>query len=73
MLLWNLRKLLTGLKEGVAMSSKGIQKVLVSSVMSLYEGAETRVREDSELSEELEFNVRCAVTFSFCIGGRFCH
>ena len=31
--------------------------VLVRSVMSLYEGAKTRVRVDSELSEEFEVNV----------------
>ena len=35
-----------------AMRKKGIPEVLVSSVMSLYEAAMTRVRVDSELSEE---------------------
>ena len=37
-----------------AMGKKGIPEVLVRSVMSLYEGAKTRVRVDCELSE---FNV----------------
>ena len=37
-----------------AMRRKGIPEVLVTSVMSLYEGAKTRVRLGSELSEELE-------------------
>ena len=40
-----------------AMSQKGIPEVLVRSVMSLYEGAETKVRVDSELSEEFEVKV----------------
>ena len=31
--------------------------MLVGSVMSLYEGAWTRIRMDSELSEEFEFKV----------------
>ena len=36
------------------------------------------VRLDSEMSEEFEVKVRgcakdCAVTFSFCSGGRCCH
>ena len=35
-----------------AMRKNGIPDVLVRSVMSLYEGAMTRVRVDSELSEE---------------------
>ena len=35
-----------------AMRKKGIPEVLVRSVVSLYEGARTRVRVDSELSEE---------------------
>ena len=35
-----------------AMRKKGIPEVLVRSVISLYEGAKTRVRGDSELSEE---------------------
>ena len=36
---------------------KGIPEVLVSSVMRLYEGAKTRIRMDSELSEEFEVKV----------------
>ena len=44
MLLWALRK-------------KGITEVLVRSVMSLYEGAKSRVGVDSELSEEFEIKV----------------
>ena len=36
------------------MRKKGIPEVLVRSVMCLYEGAKTRVRVDSELSEEFE-------------------
>ena len=42
---------------GWAMRKKGIPEVLVRSVMSLYEGAKTRVRVDSELSEEFEIEV----------------
>ena len=34
------------------MTMKGMPEVLVRSVMSLHEGAKTRVRVDSELSEE---------------------
>ena len=41
-----------------AIREKGIPEVFVRSVMSLYEGAKTRVREDSELSEEFEVKVR---------------
>ena len=37
--------------------NKGMPEVLVRSVMSLYGGAKTRVREDHELSEELEVKV----------------
>ena len=37
-----------------AMRKKGIPEILVRSVMSLYEGAKTRVMEDSELSKELK-------------------
>ena len=37
-----------------AMRKKAIPKILVRSVMSLFGGAKTRVRVDSELSEELE-------------------
>ena len=40
-----------------AMRKKGIREGLVRSVMSLYEGAKTRVRVDSELSEEFEVKV----------------
>ena len=36
------------------MMKKGIPEVLVRSVMSLYEGAKTRVRVDSALTEEFE-------------------
>ena len=39
------------------MRKKGIQEVLVRSVMSLYDGAKTRVRMDSELSDEFEVKV----------------
>ena len=39
-----------------AMRKHGIPNVLARSVMSLYEGAKTRVRVDSELSEEPEHN-----------------
>ena len=39
------------------MRKKGIPEVLIRSVMSLYEGAKTRVRVDSELSEEFEVKV----------------
>ena len=37
-----------------AMRKKGIPQVLVRLVMSLYEGAKTRVIVDCELSEEFE-------------------
>ena len=40
-----------------AMRMKGIPEVLVRSVIRLYEGAKTRVRVDSELSEELQAKV----------------
>ena len=40
-----------------ATRKKGIPVVLVRSVMSLYEGARTRVRVDSEMSEEFEVNL----------------
>ena len=39
------------------MRKKGIPEVLVRSVMSLYNGANTEVRVGSELSEEFEVNV----------------
>ena len=41
----------------LAMRKKGIPEVLDRSVMCLYEGAKTRVRVDSELSEEFEVKV----------------
>ena len=61
-----------------ALRKKGIPEVLVRSVMSLYEGAKSRVRVDSELSEDFEVKVGmhqgiCAVTFSSCSGDRCCH
>ena len=40
-----------------AIEKKGIPEVLVRSVMSLYEGARTRVRVDYGLSEEFEVKV----------------
>ena len=40
-----------------AMRKKGIPEILARSLMSLYEGTKTRVRLDSELSEELEVKV----------------
>ena len=39
------------------MRKKGIPEVLARRVMSLYEGARTRVRMDSGLSNELEVKV----------------
>ena len=39
------------------MRKKGILEVLVRSVIGLHEGAKTRVRVDSELSEEFEVKV----------------
>ena len=39
------------------MGNKEDQKIVVRSVMSLYEGAKTRVRVDSVLSEEFEVEV----------------
>ena len=39
------------------MKKKRIPEVLVRRVMSLYEGAKTRVRVDSEVSDEFEVNV----------------
>ena len=41
----------------LATKKKGIPKFWVSSVMSLYKGANTEVRVDSELSEEFEVKV----------------
>ena len=40
-----------------SMRNKGISEVLVRSVISLHEGAKTRVIVDSELSDELEVKV----------------
>ena len=40
-----------------ALRKKGKPEVLVRSVMSLYEGAKTRVIVDSELSEEVAVSV----------------
>ena len=40
-----------------ALRKKGIPEIVVRSVMSLYEGAKTRDRMDSELSEEFEVKV----------------
>ena len=40
-----------------AIRKKGIPEVFVRSVMSLYDGAKTRFRVDSELSEEFEVKV----------------
>ena len=40
-----------------AMRKKEIPEALVRSVMSVHEGAKTRDRVDSELSEEFEFKV----------------
>ena len=41
----------------LAMRKRGIPEVMVRAVMSLYEGAETRVRVGQELSEEFEVKV----------------
>ena len=46
-----------------AMRKKGIPEVLIRSVMSLYEGAKTRVRVDSELSKEFQVKVRMHQAF----------
>ena len=43
-----------------ALRKKEIPNVLVRSVMSLYDGAETRVRVDSVLSEEFEVKRGCS-------------
>ena len=40
-----------------SMMKKGIPEVLVRSMMSLYEGVNTRFRVNSELSEEFEVKV----------------
>ena len=45
--------------KGVGMGDEEeITEVLVRSMMSVHEGANTRVREDSEMSEEFEVKVR---------------
>ena len=58
-----------------ALMKKLIQHVIVRSVMSLNDGAKTRVRVDSELSEEFDEDAPMisAVTFFFCSGRRCCH
>ena len=40
------------------MRKEGLPEILIRSVMSLYEGARTRVRVDSELSYVFEVDVR---------------
>ena len=58
------------------MRKKGMPYVLVRSVMSLYEGAKTRVRVDSELSGEFEVKVGMhqvsVLSHFFSSGGRCC-
>ena len=61
-----------------AIGKKEMPHVLVTSVMSLYEGVKTRVRVDSELTEEVEVKVGVVpriypVIFSSCSGHRCCH
>ena len=41
------------------MRKKGIQELLVRSVMGMYEGAKTRVSVDCEMSEEFEVKAGC--------------
>ena len=41
----------------LALRKKGLPEVLVTSVISLYEGSKTRVRVDYEFSEEFEVKV----------------
>ena len=60
------------------MRKKEILEVMVRSVMSLYEGAKTGVRVNSELSEEFAVKVgmhqRSVLSpFLFAVGGRCCH
>ena len=60
-----------------AIRKKGISEVLCRSVMSLHEGAKTRVWVDSQLSEEFEVKVwmhqGCVLSpFLFC-GSDRCH
>ena len=47
-----------------ALRKKEIPEVMVRSVMSLYEGANTRVRADSELYEDLR--LKCGCTKDLC-------
>ena len=42
-----------------SMRKKDVPDVLVGSVWSLYEGAKTRVRVDSEFSDEFDVKVGC--------------
>ena len=60
-----------------ATRKKGIPEVLVRSVMSLYDGAKTRVRVDFVLSEEFEVKVGMhqgsVLSPFFCSCGRCCH
>ena len=60
------------------MQKKGIPEVLVRSVISLHEGAKTRVRLDSGLAEEFEVKAgmlqgSVLSPFIFCSCGRCCH
>ena len=60
------------------MRKKGILEALARSVISLHEGAKTRVRVDSELSEEIEvkegMHQRSVLSpILFCRSGRCCH
>ena len=43
--------------DGVAMRKKGLSEVMFGAVMSLYDGAKTRVRMGSAYSEEFEVKV----------------
>ena len=60
-----------------AMRKKGIPEVFAKSVMSLHEGAKTRIRVDSELSEEFEVKVGMhqgsVLSPFFCSCHRCCH
>ena len=50
----DLDKALDRVPRKVTMMKKGIPEDLARSVMSLHEGVKTRVRADSELSEECD-------------------
>ena len=51
-----------------------IIRVLVRSVINLYEGAKTRVRVHSDLSEvKVECTKDLCCHLFFCTGGRCCH